>query len=101
MRKLTEKEKEELRAKIEAFGVRQGQKEQKLIAHKHQYRVNLGISGITSLGSSGQSYSRSLREAKRQEAFTHVFDKGRPLRRIKFTEAEKEALRRRLPNAVS
>ena len=39
MRKLTEKEKEELKAKIEAFGVRQGQKEQKLIAHKHQYRV--------------------------------------------------------------
>ncbi|MBI1929018.1 hypothetical protein HYR99_32830 [Candidatus Poribacteria bacterium] len=96
MRNLTEKEKAELKAKIAAEGVRQHQKEQKLISYKHQYRVNLGVSGFTSLGTGGQSYSRSLREAKHQQASTHVFNKGQPLRRIKLTEAEKEALRRKI-----
>lgn len=44
----------------------------------------------------GQSYSKKLRGAMREKAFRHVFDKDEPLRRIKLTEAEKEALRRKI-----
>ena len=101
MRKLTEIEKEELEAKIAAEQTQKHQKEQKLIAHKHQYKQYGGssavIGGSFKMGSvSGQSHSSRLRAAKRDKAFNHVFEKSEPLKKMKFAEAEKAVLRKKI-----
>jgi hypothetical protein len=101
VRKLTEKEKEELRAKIAVEQTLKHQKEKKLIAHKHQYKKHSSSGGAIGgyfkmAGSGGQSYSSSLRAAKREQAFNQALAKKEPLRAIKLTEAEKEALRKKI-----
>ena len=105
MRKLTDEEKEILKKKIKVERVGKHQKEQKLIAHRQQYRKHSGAQSITSGFSmvkfSGESYSSRLRKAKRDKAFNYVFDKSEPLRRIKLTDAEKKALKKKIGSSVT
>jgi cell division FtsZ-interacting protein ZapD len=98
MKKLTDAEKATLKDKIATERVGQHQKEQKLIAYKQQYRKfgGSGTSGFSMVGFSKQSFSGHLRKAKREKAFNHVFNKGEPLRRMKLTAEEKEALRKKI-----
>ena len=99
MPRLTESEKKELKAKIGYERARKHQKERELIAYKHRHRKkSLGQDWGNSIITSGltNDYRRELRQAKLERASNHIVDKDEPLRRIKLTEQQKEALRRKI-----
>jgi len=99
MRKLLEKEKEELQAKIEDERLHKHQKERKLLAYKNSYsklgplEKRLRHAPINVLQ---DTYSQKLRAEMREKAFSHIFDKDEQLRNIKIDEKQKDALVRKI-----
>ncbi len=99
MKKLTQEEKELLRAKIENQQQYTRKKEQSLIRLKHhQHRTSIVLRNWLPSANlmSHQGYAKRLRASRRKEAFSHVFDREKPLRHIELTDTERKQLKERL-----
>jgi len=102
MKKLSAEQKAALKEKIAEQRTQKNHKEQKLLAYKQQYKryggASGGVGGTLQMGGSrnAQSYTSRLTAAKREQAFSHVFDKDEPLRPMELSNAQKAALKRKL-----
>ena len=99
MKKFTEEEKEELKAKIEAERIRTHQAQLK---RGHSKNKGALLTSVLkgAIGSSsytlGSSLNLGLVGAVAVSGMENSQGKGVPLRRIKLNEAEKEALKRKI-----